>query len=574
MDSRAPKLENNYLYLLAFAIAISLRFIHLGTLPLTDPEADLALQALQVAQGARPLLGPQPGYVLLTSILFFIFDGTNFLARFLPALAGTSMVFIPWFFRNRLKPQPALILAFALAIDPGLVAASRQAGGTILALTFTLLAWAMWQDERPRWAGLFAGLALLSGTPVWIGLLGLGLAWAIRQGKERRPLPGNDTEAGPAPAPKWIASPKLRAALTSGLVSMLFIGTLFFFAPSGLSAWLASLPLFIQGWWTPSGTNISRMLLALLTYQPLAVGLGLFCLVRGLRQGSRRVIRLSLWLLTSFLLAISYPAHQVTDITWFLLPLWALASIELARHLHLPLENRKEAVGVFVLAIIILAFIWLDLAGLANIPIPSQQATVRLLLLVGSLLLLVVSIILAGMGWSRESAIAGGLWGTVAALVIYTLGVAWGATGLRTPAGFELWAPSARPDQAGLLLQTVNDLSDWSLGHVHAQPVRIVGVDSPALQWVLRGHEVEIANVIDPTSTPPLIITLPIDDLGLPAAYRGQDFVWRQSPAWQRIGLPNSLSWLVLRVTPQDPENIILWVRNDLFLDGRESVTP
>jgi hypothetical protein len=574
MDSSPPKLENNYLYLLAFVIAASLRFIHLGTLPLTDPEADLALQALHVAQGARPLLGPQPGYVLLTSLLFFIFGSTNFLARFLPALAGTSMVFIPWFFRNRLKPQPALILAFALAIDPGLVAASRQAGGTILALTFILLAWAMWQDERPRWAGLFAGLALLSGTPVWIGLLGLGLAWAIRQGKERRPPVGNDTEAGPAPAPKWIASPKLKAALTSGLVSMLFIGTLFFLAPSGLSAWLASLPLFIQGWWTPSGTTIGRMLLALLTYQPLAVGLGLFCLVRGLRKGSRRVIRLSLWLLTSLLLALSYPAHQVTDMTWFLLPLWALAAIELARHLHLPLENRKEAVGVFVLALIILAFIWLDLAGLASIPIPSQQATVRLLLLVGSLLLLVVSIILAGMGWSRESAIAGGLWGTVAALTIYTLGVAWGATGLRTPAGFELWAPSARPDQAGLLLQTVNDLSDWSLGHVHAQPVTIVGLDSPALSWLLRGYEVEVANVIDPTSTPPLVITPPIDDLGLPAAYRGQDFVWRQSPAWQRIGPANFLSWLVLRVTPQDSENIILWARNDLFLDGRESVTP
>jgi len=574
MDSHAPKIENNYLYLLAFAIAISLRFIHLGTLPLTDPEADLALQALRVAQGARPLLGPQPGYVLLTSILFFIFGSTNFLARFLPALAGTSMVFIPWFFRNRLKPQPALILAFALAIDPGLVAASRQAGGTILALTFTLLTWAMWQDERPRLAGLFAGLALLSGTPLWIGLLGLVLAWAIRQGKERRPLPGNDREDGPAPTPKWISSPKLKAALTSGLISMLFIGTLFFFAPNGLSAWLAFLPPFIQGWWTPSGTTISRMLLALLTYQPLAVGLGLFCLVRGLRQGSRRVIRLSLWLLTSFLLALSYPAHQVTDMTWFLLPLWALASIELARHLKLPLENRKEAVGVFVLALIILAFIWLDLAGLANIPIPSQQATVRLLLLVGSLLLLVVSIILVGMGWSRESAIAGGLWGTVAALSIYTLGVAWGATGLRTPAGFELWAPSARPDQAGLLLQTVNDLSDWSLGHVTAQPVTIVGVDSPALNWLLRGYEVEVANVIDPASTPPLIITPPIDDLGLPAAYRGQDFVWRQSPAWNRIGPANFLSWLVLRVTPQDPENIILWARNDLFLDGQENVTP
>ncbi len=31
------------------------------------------MQALQIANGTRPLLGPQPAYILLTSVLFLDF---------------------------------------------------------------------------------------------------------------------------------------------------------------------------------------------------------------------------------------------------------------------------------------------------------------------------------------------------------------------------------------------------------------------------------------------------------------------------------------------------------------------
>ena len=57
-----------WLYGLAFLIALGFRFLQLGASPLTDSEATLALQALQIARGASPLLGPQPLYILLTSV--------------------------------------------------------------------------------------------------------------------------------------------------------------------------------------------------------------------------------------------------------------------------------------------------------------------------------------------------------------------------------------------------------------------------------------------------------------------------------------------------------------------------
>ena len=69
------------------------------------------------------------------------------------------------------------MLAFWLAVDPGLVIVSRQVNGPMMALSFSLLALGLWHAHRTAWAGIFAGLALLSGPAFWQGALGLGSAW-------------------------------------------------------------------------------------------------------------------------------------------------------------------------------------------------------------------------------------------------------------------------------------------------------------------------------------------------------------------------------------------------------------
>ncbi|MDO8752826.1 MAG: hypothetical protein Q7J80_02940, partial [Anaerolineales bacterium] len=175
MDSRSPRFEK-IAYLLILLLALGLRFTHLGVPALTDSEAALALQSLGIAQGADPVLSSQVAYVNFTAILFFIFGTSNFLARFWPALAGTAFVLVPYLFRAQLKPRPALMLAFFLAIDPAFVAFSRQVGSPIFAVTFSLLAVAFWSRTQPRLAGLFLGLALLSGPSLWAGLIGLLVA--------------------------------------------------------------------------------------------------------------------------------------------------------------------------------------------------------------------------------------------------------------------------------------------------------------------------------------------------------------------------------------------------------------
>ncbi len=90
------------LFLLALMLGLTIRLAGLGAQPLSDQEAKWALQALDVANGTRTVLGSNSAYVALTSALFFAFgDASNFLARLVPALAGGALILIPMLFREQ-----------------------------------------------------------------------------------------------------------------------------------------------------------------------------------------------------------------------------------------------------------------------------------------------------------------------------------------------------------------------------------------------------------------------------------------------------------------------------------------
>ena len=582
MNSSRLKNEG-WLFWLAFLIALGFRIIQLGASPLTDSEASLALQALHIAQGKAPLLGPQPGYVLFTSILFAIIEATNFMARLVPALVGSTLVFVPYFFRDKIKSLPALILAFFFAVDPGLVALSRQANGTILAVTFLFFTWGMWRNQRAIPVGIFAGLALLSGPSLWAGLLTLGLTWVFLQGMEskRTASAGSKIVDPSLVSNSPFTSFELRPALLALIVTLLFGGTLFFLSPNGLSAWLSALPAYLKGWTSPSSMTPGRILLAFFAYEPLGIFLAILSLIRGYRTKSRRILRPGLWLGVSLLLAIFY--RQTSELVWVIIPLLTLAALELSRAFNIFAEERVE-VGVVVLALmILLAYIWFDVSKIALDPSSQLAATTLPLfgrniqisgapyvILLGAILIIILCVSFVAFGWSVRTAWLGTTWAFVLFLGVYSFAAAWGSSGVRSPNGLELWTPDPAPAQANLLLASVDDVSEFSLGHIQSQPVTIMGINSPALEWILQNREVEVVSELNPQVAPPIVITPLMDDLGLPSAYRGQDFTWRQRPLWEGITTPDWIRWLVFRQLPRDNETIILWVRDDLFPDARE----
>ena len=237
-------------------------------------------------------------------------------------------------------------------------------------------------------------------------------------------------------------------------------------------------------------------------YQLLGILFALIAIVRGWWNGGRRVIRLSLWILVALFLAAIYPARQTADLVWALIPLWTLAALELSRHLEFASEDRLETVGVAVFTVLLLTFAWMDFNTLSLTPIPSQQGTIRMMLFFGAVLLLIISVVLVGFGWSARIARVGAAWGTALMLGLYTLGAAWGATGLRNVNAVELWDSASRIAQADLLSQTADEISEWATGQVDALAVTVFGVDSPALLWSLRNHNPTVLIALDPASPP------------------------------------------------------------------------
>ncbi|MBL8098415.1 MAG: hypothetical protein JNK81_04495 [Anaerolineales bacterium] len=559
MTHRHFKYEG-WLYALAFFIAIGIRIIQLGALPLNDVEATSALQALQISQSEYTTLSPNPFYILSTSILFLMYGGgTDFLARFMPALIGSLLVFAPLLFDDRLKPRPSLLLAFFLALDPGLVAISRQAASPIFAITFLIFTFGFINKNKLTLASIFAALTLLSGSSIWLGLLGFIISGMIFQLFQRQSPISN------------LQSPIPNSQFTNYLIpfilTFLTAGTLFLTVPNGLSAAFASIPEFFKSFTSTSETTWGMILISFIIYQPLALILAIFAIVRGILNNIKRVIFLTLWMFVALLLVIFLPARQITDLVWVLIPLNVLASLELARAFNIYPEERSEVAGVTLLTVFIWVFAWLGFAGMTWYPADSQQYALRFWMLLGSLVLLALSLLLIAAGWSARTARIGGVWGFVIALGALMLGGTFGAAGLRGQNAPELWWQNQIPAQADLLHQTAEQVSEFYTGNDTSASIVILGIDSASLVWSLREFDVQIAAALDPTTSPDIVITRFENNPTLMAAYRGQDFNWRQTYLWHVSTFDVWVRWVTLREISYTGESIILWARDDLFVD-------
>jgi hypothetical protein len=281
------------LYGLAFLLALGLRTLNLGTTPLSDYEASWALQALELARGEDAVIGANPLYVVITGTLFFLMGDSNAIARLLPALSGSALVLAPLIFKGRFSSTSRLriagiILSFGLALDPGLVTVSRLAGGPMPALGLGLLTLGMAYMNRPVLTGFFAGLALLSGPGLLMGILGLALTWGLVRWFDNieiiDPLMATSQEADIIPGPAAV----IKSALRITAVVLLLGGTLFLIAPQGLAGFAATFSTYLGGWLLPSDVPVLRLPASLLVYQPLIVIFGIIGLLRGWARVNRR----------------------------------------------------------------------------------------------------------------------------------------------------------------------------------------------------------------------------------------------------------------------------------------------
>ncbi len=569
----------HYFYWLAFIVALILRLYQLGAAPLSDSEAGWALQALQIANSSSAPLGPQPAYILLTSALFSIIKDSNFLARLMPALAGSLLVWLPFYFRRWMGSsawlhQSGLVLAFGLAIDPGLVSLSRQAGSPMMAIAFTFLALAALYNRRMVWAGIFSGLALLSGPAFVQGLLILGIAWGVCRLagislKEMQPEAG---ETPPASEP--LSSPLLRRAFPAFLLTILVAGTLFLRAPQGLGALADTLASYLKSWVNPSGIPILRLPSSLLIYQPLAVILALVALIQVARkEPDEKHVRPAVWGLgllaaVAILVPLLYAGRQVGDMAWAILPLWALASLEIGRS-FLPQENKRIyiAAACLVALLFVLAVVgWINVLAIGRY---QYNTGLYWAIIVGAFVLGLIAALLVATGWSFEAARVGMVAALCMVLGLYLLANTIGMTIVRQNNAQDLWSALPTTGQADLLLSTLSDLSKWNTSLANQLEVVVIG-GPPSLQWALRDFlNTRFEDALASTEAPPVVITLKgTEEPLLAQKYRGQDFVWQLYPGWQGALPPDFITWLAFRNTQLSESQVILWARADIFPGG------
>jgi hypothetical protein len=574
MNTNRWKIEHS-LYALAVLLALGVRLARLGAFPLSNFEAGWALQALSLSIGREPAaqvtLGANPGYWLITSLLFSVIGDSNFVARLWPALTGAALVLLPLFFRRRLGAPAALLMAFGLALDPGLVAVSRTAGEGMPAVALGLLALGAAYRCKPALAGLLGGLALLGGSQVLVGAVGLGLAYGAMRLLDRAGwLAPEGGEIDETPDQGDNAS-LVRTGLYFAAATVLIAGTLFFRHPRGLSALASTLVEYLNGWTVASGVPALRLLVVLVVYQPLGVLLAVVSTTRGAFLGGARARLaqlLSLWALASLLLVLLYPSRQVSDLVWVLVPVWGLAAIEIERYLSLPEGPLTTLVTVSQAAFlcIIMALIWLYFLALVRSP---ASVWISAAVIAGAIGLGGLTTFLISSGWSWEAGRRGLAWSAFIMLGLFTLSRLWGANLVRPGAVELLWYRTPAYGENDLLMKTMSDLSDWTKGFKDVLDA-VVLVESPSLHWELRDWKnVRYTTELDVTRRPSVFITYQDQETpSLDAIYRGQDFVWEIYPGWQGVMPADLPRWLAYNEAPTAVIQVILWARADLFPGG------
>jgi len=565
LDFRLNKYQ--WSFLLAALVSVGLRVILLGRTTLSDAEGLNALQALTLGRGEGVGSGGDPGYVLLTSILFDLFSAGNFTARLLPVICGIALSLTPVLFRKQLGDSASLLLTFGLAIDACWVAVSRQASGMSWAGLFIILGLAAILGRKPVLLGFSAALGILGGVSFWIGAVSLGAAYLVYSLVFKPSAPESEGDEPSDPVKQ--STFDWRIFFPWFLGTLILSATLLLTQPSGVGIVASGFTDFLAGLGGEAHTPLALMILALPVAQPLGILFALVALVRSIRSSSRIDVFLTVWWLVSLVLVVLYPSRDITMLGWPILPMLALAARQVAGLLKPDVEHGWVAIGQAILVVALMVFAWLSFIAFFQPRNTEIDPSVRVISTLAPILLILGGILAVRTWWSDETAGQGTLWGLLAILVLWGISSAWNGTGNGANPEGQLWRSGPMIDEVDLFHGTVSDLSAWTMREPGELELIVSGVSSPALRWALRDYtQVQFVTATSPSSTPALVVTgeMPAPDLA--ATYRGQDFVLRVTPAWSAMTLDEWLKWAAFKSVPVDKETIVLWARADLFADA------
>lgn len=401
-------------FLLAFLVGLGLRLWRLGSMRFTLAEAQIAQSTWQMALGKAAELPGNMSYAGLSALLFTVFEPTFFFARLMTALFGSSLILVPWFWRDRIGKKAALLLAIGLAIDPILLSFSRQIVTPIFVVAG--LAWAATalKYKRPVLTGALLALAFLGGYSFWmVALIGL-VAYLV--------LPKNETQS--VDLTPFRSKSFLLPFLTSFAISLALISSAFLLNTEGLGGIAAGLVDFVHIFANAYELLVYQPIIIAIAYSILPLIFSFWSLMDDLRakQPIRNLPFLIGWGL-SLLLCVLLGRQDLGMLVFAAVFAWLGAATHIASIIDTKPEAREVVFGVMVFQVVILGYLQMVSRRLISVPSNTQDFRFAALAVLAGILLLVITTILVGMGWSREVSRQAFQKSLLIMLIVLTLGL-------------------------------------------------------------------------------------------------------------------------------------------------------
>lgn len=550
MNDSKNKLKNPAIWFLtALILALVLRLVSLGLSSFTQSELTLVNQAWKISQGVSESSATVPVYSALTALLFFIFEASNFLARFLPAIAGASIVILPWFWKEELGEKAALILSFGLAIEPAFLLFSRTVNGGIFAIAGLLWAMTFFKKGKVELFGFALAIAFLSGQNFWLLLVFGVLAIAL--------LRLMKAEVGPGATCPLRVNQGWKKALLVFLVSLFLISTSFLLNPSGLGSLASGLLDFVKGFGQAFEKPILHSLYLLLAHSffPLVTfGIASFTSRKTENSKGSQIALLIFGLGIVFSLIFSRENFVLLLIP--ILIAWIGGAGWLADFRVEFKEKRLAAVLLFVFVIAIFGYMGINLKTLGKLAFASNQFWNIGLLTIAGLVLLLAAWWLVRYGWKSGSKVF--LLGTICVLGVMTMGSS--LRSITTEADFR--ALEYLDDKVVMPNSNVQEeLDDFELA---GKSLETIG-DYKLLElpdeytWLFRSFEIERAS-----DDVVMIMTRSTNIPEQNEDFRGMNVVLERSIDW-KSGLQTYLYSILGRQPTYQDQKGVLWLRTNLF---------
>lgn len=545
------------LYAVIILIGVGLRFALLGDQPLNDAEASLALQAMASSRGETIALAGEPGYLSLTTVLFFIFGPSDFWARFWPAIIGAGAILLPLLYRARLGKNVSLLLAGFIALDPVLIGVSRTADGSSLALVGLLAGIGFLMMKRIIPAGICLGLAFAGGQWIWSGLLLLLLAVM----GFNRIFPGARSEDGPLGALNRKAAAIVAAI---AMLTLVVTNTLFLMTPGGVSTIGSSLAEFFTSLKGISGVVFLPWLIMEFPFITLA----LWGMIDGLMKKDATVRLLTSWWGLGMVITIITTGDGVNHFFWVSIPVLTLAANKTAELIsERSIENKPVFFAESLLVVALFIFSFLNLLALVNnVSLGTEETRNRIIGALLPIILLVILTVLLTWGWSASSTRKGFIAGVLVLFFLALISNTWKAANLGSAPELELANGLSYPVGRKNLINSISDISRWNTGYADRIDILLIGSDQPSLIWTLRDFEdLRMETGYNPSQLASLVLTGVEQSIESSSSYRGQKILWSVEPDTPAMRFNDWMKWVFFRQAPVEKTELILWARNDLF---------